>query len=588
APAAAADWRTLADRQIEFYAGELGYGNPCRLTEDAAARNRAREYLGRVRGIDRIYSAVLASVAPAAPKPQRLADLAPNYRQALNGPADVDAVYTRGAWDLVRKASKDAGSGSLGEPCVVGNVGEADRAKPEAGLDSDIQRMYISDYTERWRKYLNGFSVLRYESAADAAHKLEMLSDHNSPLLAVFALVGGQTSFPQAAAQPGLLEKAPVLGALVKNAEKAKQNVVGGTQAGPAQIARVFQPVDWVVPPGSQTWVSEKNNPYVDALAQLGQSMQAIARGGSTPDPAVYQAAEQAYEKSLEAARQISRGFEPTGVEGLDGTVERLLAEPILLSKRFIVTDMDKAAGEKVNAGLRAFCASARTILRKYPFQPASAEDASIDDLSALFAPGTGAVWKFQAQSLADLAVKDGLQWKPKDPAKKPQAAPEMLGFLNRAQLIADAFYPQGATQPQLTYTLRPKLDSSFANSVLELDLDGRAYQWTTGLQKQFTWPSPAGTKDLGAVARIRTGPVVFAFASRGGPWGIFRIMADAEPRPLGARTVEWKYVRGGTGRQEPIQPAPVRLEIVEFPGGADVFNPKFFEGLQCPVRAAQ
>ena len=89
-------------------------------------------------------------------------------------------------------------------------------------------------------------------------------------------------------------------------------------------------------------------------------------------------------------------------------------------------------------------------------------------------------------------------------------------------------------------------------------------------------------------MARIRTGPVVFAFASRGGPWGIFRIMADAEPRPLGARTVEWKYVRGGTGRQEPIQPAPVRLEIVEFPGGADVFNPKFFEGLQCPARVAQ
>jgi hypothetical protein len=29
-------------------------------------------------------------------------------------------------------------------------------------------------------------------------------------------------------------------------------------------------------------------------------------------------------------------------------------------------------------------------------------------------------------------------------------------------------------------------------------------------------------------------------------------------------------------------------MEIVEFPGGMDVFNPKFFEGFQCPPKAVQ
>jgi hypothetical protein len=50
-------------------------------------------------------------------------------------------------------------------------------------------------------------------------------------------------------------------------------------------------------------------------------------------------------------------------------------------------------------------------------------------------------------------------------------------------------------------------------------------------------------------------------------------------------KIVEW--TKGGVGRLEPIQP-PVRLEIAEFPGGVDVFNPKFFEGLRCPARAVQ
>jgi hypothetical protein len=63
--------------------------------------------------------------------------------------------------------------------------------------------------------------------------------------------------------------------------------------------------------------------------------------------------------------------------------------------------------------------------------------------------------------------------------------------------------------------------------------------------------------------------------------------MGDAEPRPLSGKLVEWKYLRGGDGRLEPIQP-PVRLEVVEFPGGIDVFNPSFFGSLECPARAVQ
>jgi type VI protein secretion system component VasK len=165
-----------------------------------------------------------------------------------------------------------------------------------------------------------------------------------------------------------------------------------------------------------------------------------------------------------------------------------------------------------------------------------------------------------------------------------------LLAFLNRAQSIADAFYPGGATQAQLTYTLRPKLDSSLKDLTLELETDGRPYQWTSGLQHAFNWPPPSGAKNPGAVARLRSTASNFAvaFASRGGIWGVFRVFGDAEPREPGAKLVEWKYTSSGVGRREPIQPAPVQLEIVGFPGGQDVFNPKFWQGLRCPSTAVQ
>jgi hypothetical protein len=132
-------------------------------------------------------------------------------------------------------------------------------------------------------------------------------------------------------------------------------------------------------------------------------------------------------------------------------------------------------------------------------------------------------------------------------------------------------------------------LDSSLKEFTLELEIDGRPYQWTSGLQHAFNWPPPSGTKNPGAVARLRTAANAgIPIASRGGLWGIFKILGDAEPRELNAKLVEWKYTSSGVGRREPIQPAPVQLEIVGFPGGQDVFNPKFWEGQRCPSMAVQ
>jgi type VI secretion system protein ImpL len=600
AQAAGSEWQALAETQIDFYADELPYGNPLHLTEDAAARDRARQYLGQIKGVERIYAGILVNAEKTLTKPQRLGDLAPNYAQVMNGPKELSAVFTREGWDFVKKASTDSNAAALGEPCVIGQAsGFIAEHKQEAEVAQAIQRMFIRDYIDRWRTFFEGFSVARYASPEDAARKLDILASHNSPLLALFAMTSNQTSFPTTSTESEVskkLEKVPIISKVLQGLGTAQKagGKVSGPQApapdmfsSPADITQVFQPVQWVVPPDSASWVAEKNTAYIDSLAQLRRSMQEIAQGGNNPDPAVHQAASQNYQKALDAVRQIAVGFKPVGNEGLDEAVQHLLEEPILPANRFIITDMGQAVAGKINGELRGFCTRFRNTLRKYPFQPSSPDDTSLDELARWFDPAAGDIWKFQAQSLGELTVKEGSQWKVKDPGKKPQLTQEMLTFLNRAQTIADVFYPAGVTRPQLTYTLRPKLDSSFGASILELEIDGHLYQWTSSLQKQFTWPAPPEAKSLGATARIRSGSVAVGFASRGGIWGIFRIMGDAEPRPLNAKLVEWKYSRGADGLPVPIQPAPVRLEIVEFPGGVDIFNRDFF-ALQCPARAVQ
>jgi len=270
---------------------------------------------------------------------------------------------------------------------------------------------------------------------------------------------------------------------------------------------------------------------------------------------------------------------EPLGRFGFKGEV----ALRIINTAEYIIASV---TNDKNNA-FRELRKRIINTLRKYPFQPKSPEDANLDELAGVFAPVDGAIWRFCDESLSELAVKDGSQWKLKDPTKKPQVTQEMLSFLNHAQAITDAFFPAGATQPRLSYTLRPNLDSAFGDSKFELEIDGTRHVWESALQKNFTWPPPPNTVNQGALARIR-GKFSYAFANRGGLWGIFRVMGDAEPRALLGKTVEWKYSQVGDGRKDLIEPAPVRLEIVQFPGGMDVFNPKFWEGLQLPITAVR
>jgi type VI secretion system protein ImpL len=595
-PDARPEWQTLADRQIDFYSRELAAGgSPLRLAEDSGARERARQYLRQVKGIDRLYAGILAKTEASLGKSSRLSDIAPNYAVVLNGPEEVSPAFSREGWAYLEKASRENNATELGEPCVLGGAsGTAADRKESAETALAIQRLYLRDYVDRWRKFVEGFSVIRYNNARDAARKLEILADHKSPLLAVFAMTANQTNFPAPAAQTdtsavekGVQQVQKLLSPLTKGETSATAAVDTpanpDTLNRPTDITTYFQPVHAVEPPGSETWVVGKNGAYIDALTQLRASMEAIAEGGDS-DPAVQATASQNYDKALATAYEIEKGLKPVGVGGLDVTVERLLEAPIRLSYGFITKDLSKAGAEKVNRELRNFCKSEENTLRKYPFQASSMDDAKAEEFAGIFEPVKGAIWRFQQQSLADLAVKDGPIWKPKDPAKKPQVTPAMLAFLNRAQAIADVFYAGGAAHAKFTYTLRLKSDDRLKGASVEVEIDGQTYRWP-GYLHVFNWPAAPGSKSGAVARRISTDFGAMPFESRSGIWGVFRLFADADPRELNDTTVQWRY--SSVGQKEPMQ-YPVQLEIVEFPGGQDVFNPKFWETLRCPPAAVQ
>ncbi len=584
--------RGLADTQIDFFANELPYGNPIRLPENMAVRDHARQYLQGIKGVDKIYNSILSNIESKVPKPKRLNDLAPQYKSVLAGGGDPPAAFTVEGWRLLEKALKDVASAGLGDDCVMGATASGASAQT-ADVERAIQARFIRDFVDQWRRYLSGFTVSPYGGPEDAARKLEILSGYRSPSLALLFITSKAADFPTpsgeagSAESPSILDKA--ISKLPSSARKAAAGIADTRTSDataaptPADIVRSFQPVRWVVPPGSEGLINDKNNAYVTALGQLGHSMDEIAHAANPLDPAVHLAANQSFVRALDTVQEIAKGFKSFGADGLDQVVIRLLEQPIRNAKPYIHTG--DPTPKLLNGQLLSLCKGLNTTLHKYPFQPSASEEVSLDELSKWFGPSTGDIWKFQGKSLSEFTVKDGSEWKSKDPAKKPQVTTDLVAFLNGAQRISDAFYTPGSSQIRLGYTMRPKMDSKEA--ILEIEVDGQPHTWTSGLQKAFFWPAPPGTKDPGAIVRVRVGNVTIPVASQGGLWGIFRAMRDAEPRALGAKLVEWKQIRGGNGRLEPISP-PARVEIVEFPGNADLFNPKFFETLHCPVSAVQ
>jgi type VI protein secretion system component VasK len=189
---------------------------------------------------------------------------------------------------------------------------------------------------------LRSTSVQPFRSPADAARKLEILADNRSPLLASLFLVAANTRVTEAAkseASASVPLKRDLLGRILPVAA-AKPGPDLGSAPG-SDIARIFEPVRQVVPPDNEDrLIGAPNREYVNALASLKDSMQALAGdSSSTPNLALHQQAQQSVQKGLDAVRQIAQQFNIRDSQGVDIEVKRLLESPFREAAKFIISD---------------------------------------------------------------------------------------------------------------------------------------------------------------------------------------------------------------------------------------------------------
>ncbi len=541
--AVSAQEEQLARAQLDFYGNTLQNEAQLQATTcfasqaDQDAIAHARAYLNLFPPEERVYRAMLADAAKSS-APVIYSHAYPNSIGIVTDAEEIAGAYTKEGWAAMQKDLDNPQPFMKGEPWVLGT--QVNGTVDVITLQQHLRQRYQTEFAGAWRQFLAAARVSPYSNLSDASRKLGALTGNTSPLLELLWLISHNVS-----ASPGALKE--------------------------------FQPVAKVVPPSDQTqYVSPANQNYLGALLNLKSSVDQLAQqpqapvapgAGGAPNPVAGAAAQ-----ATTTTAQIAQAFTPDPSGRVDGLTQKLLLEPITN----VQSAMPKP-GEALNGQGRSFCAQFRPLFGQYPFSSNPRSPAAAPaQFTALFQPG-GALSNFYTQNLASVLTFAGTGYVA-NPASPAKISPAFLAFFNRAMGLQRAFYPNGAGQPQLRFSLAPLPPQGVKQ--FSVTIDGQTMSYPGGAV-QIIWSplTAAATKKL-----VDGGSVDYP-----GPWGVFSLFREAEWKPNGAGyDLTWVQKSGDQILRLPNGQAETSGVHLDMMGAPPIFEPGYFSTLSCVSKVAQ
>jgi type VI secretion system protein ImpL len=417
-----------------------------------------------------------------------------------------------------------------GETWVLGD--QAASSLDTAGVSKRLAAKYNADFLKEWHAFLIDARFTGCGPLHDLPGKLSALAGPDSPLLEFFSTASYNTAVPD------------------------------------QQIKTIFQPTQVLVDPNSTTRViGPGNTAYVNALLSLSAAVGQFNQNPQTSGDMLTSAVSTADI----AVQQTAQPFNIDPQMHTEKTVLTLLDAPIKCAVPPPPPPLPGAPG--------ALC----SLLGKFPFQPLSRaqinrdltahEQASVADVNAVFAPGTGSLWTYYNASLKPWLIQEGTQY-----VLAPNAAghlgPAFAQFFNHAAEISSALYSPGGNMPAFTFSLRSVPSKGVDNSTLVVD--GQRIPAGATVQ-QFTWNG--STAHQASLAYNSAEALQFQ-----GPWALFQLVAAGQATRAGS-ALQLAFPLQVSGR--PIllpdgTPEVVRFEITG--PGASVLAPLGLYGGNCGV----
>ena len=479
--------KNLASRQFEFYASELAKNNPYSIAADTGAVAHARTYLSGFGGFERIYQQMIAAANKSA-QPIDFNRTYPGSSATVVDSHVVTGAYTRAGFAFMHDAILHPDRYFSGEVWVLGD--QAPPSLDSASLTQQLAVRYIADFQSEWRAFLHSAQVVKYHSLADAAAKLQVLSNPNSPLLALLFTASHNTA--------------------VSNSD----------------ISKEFQPTQAIVSPEStDRFVGPGNTGYVNGLLGLQTAVAQVAQDPTAAtNPAAVTPIITASASAHTAASQAAQAFNLDPQAHVDQVVLALMQAPI-----DSVDEVVRGRGpQQANGAGASFCSAFAPVMAKFPFSSNATVEASSAEVAALLQPGSGSLWQFYDATLKPLLVRQGNTWVPV-PGAPMHLNPEFVRFFNRAAGLSEVLYPAGGGSQGLAFTAHILPSKGIQSVTLQIDADRLS---GSDVSRQFN-VSMQTSQQAQLIANYGSGSL--PLLQFNGPWAVFHLMGKGRLEHAGA-----------------------------------------------------
>ena len=446
------------------------------------------------------------------------------------------ALYTRAVFDEFNTTGKlQLVSQFLEDSWVLGDKAPALTQSPR--LAADVVQLYEQDYIKAWDGLLGDMTVRAPRDTADAAQILATLASPTSPLKRFLVLTEANTN---------LLKPAPagdLTGAgLAKVGQMTGQlDKLLGAAAGPkpgAAITQHFAALDALV---------IGTPPPIDRLLELmghaQQQLESVSGLGSQPgSPAALAAIQKALGDLQSASGQM-----PPVVGALLGG----------LTGKSETAAMGVAHTDLANRYETQVVSQCRELLgTRYPFNPSSASDVTLEDFGRVFGAG-GLYDAFFQSNIAPLVDTSRSPWRWREGAEAVGGSQGLLSQFQAAERIRQVFFAPGSQKPDVHFNVSPDdLDQDVDR--FRLEIDGQSFEYRHGPPRavSIAWPGgPVGAASASFELRDGSHPES-AFQ---GPWAFFRLLDHAVTQPQSETRFVVTFLNNGKSARVVLEAASIR-----------------------------
>lgn len=376
-----------------------------------------------------------------------------------------NADYGPGS-DMMKRIAEDRWI--YGDDATGADYTRADLEK----LSGEVEKLYLTDYAQRWQTFFRRFSLTPVRSVDQAVNLSLQLSDPvSSPLLHVAGLVAENTLLTPEVdvnipAKAGKISKAS--GALEKAANTVRE---------PTLVDETFRDVHRLVK--SENNMPSKLHGYLGSIKQLGEY---LAQINNAPDAngAAFEVAKASFMGSNAAPLQQLKNMATTAQDQAKGWLNDLADGSWVALMRKAKVHVDTVWRYQVYDNYR------NNLYDRYPLSRGRQTEASVTAFNDFFKPG-GIQQAFVNEYIAPFV--DTFRWKPKSYAGVSLGlSADTLTQFRRADNIRRAYFAKGESAAVAFRAEPMRLSSSVRLFTLEVGSSRTTYSHGPRIADSMVW----------------------------------------------------------------------------------------------------